>query len=75
MSLSKIFKLMSEHQRFWKDYGKSQWEKIRNHKDMKVVTSREKYGKYVMKLNFKNGYSFSKEIFAVEIKTEKPRSR
>ena len=42
---------------------------------MKVVTSREKYGKYVMKLNFKNGYSFSKEIFAVEIKTEKPRSR
>ena len=45
-------------------------ENIRNHNDMKLVT-REKYAKYVMKLNFKNGYSFSKEFFDVEMaKTE-----
>ena len=28
---------------------------IRNHKDMKLVTRREKYVKYVMKSNFKDG--------------------
>ena len=44
---------------------------IRNHKHIELVTSREKYGKYLMKLNFKEGYPFSKELFAVEIgKTE-----
>ena len=46
-------------------------ENIRNHKDMKLVTSQEKNTKYVMKLNFKTGYPFSKELFDVEIlKTE-----
>ena len=38
---------------------------------MKLVTSRDKYGKYVMKPNFKDGYPFTKELFAVEMeKTE-----
>ena len=51
-------------------------ENISNHNNMKLVT-REKYAKYVMKLDFKNGYSFSKEFFDVEmvktvIKTNKP---
>ena len=51
-------------------FGKTM-ESIRNHKDMKLVTSREKYDKYVMKPNFKDGYPFSKELFAVEMgKTE-----
>ena len=44
---------------------------IRNHKDMKLVTSQKEYAKYVMKPIFKVGYPFSKELFAVEIgKTE-----
>ena len=30
-------------------------DNIRNHKDMKLVTSQEKYVKYVMKPNFKEG--------------------
>ena len=52
-------------------------EKIRNRKDMKLVTSQEKYAKYVMKPNFKDGCPFSKEFFAVEkgktkIKMNKP---
>ena len=38
---------------------------------MKLVTSQEKYAKYVMKPNFKNGHSFSKYLLALEIgKTE-----
>ena len=38
---------------------------------MKLVTSREKYAKYVLKPIFKDGYQFSKEWFAVEMgKTE-----
>ena len=46
-------------------------ENIRNHKNMKLMASQEKYPKYVMKPNFKDGYPFSKEFFAVEIgKTE-----
>ena len=40
---------------------------IRNHKDMKLVTNEQKYQKYVMKPNFKDGYPFSKELFAVEL--------
>ena len=36
-------------------FGKTM-ENIRNHKDMKLVTSREKYAKYVMKPNFKDGH-------------------
>ena len=51
-------------------FGKTM-ENISNHKDMKLVTSREKYAKYVMKPNFKDGHSFSKELFAMEMrKTE-----
>ena len=42
-------------------------ENIRNHKDMKLVTSDKKYLKYVMKPNFKDGHPFSKHLFAVEI--------
>ena len=38
---------------------------------MKLVTSKQKYQKYVMKPNFKNGYPFSKDLFVVEMgKTE-----
>ena len=42
-------------------------ENIRKHKDMKLVTSYEKYLKYVMKPNFKDGHPFSKHLFAVEM--------
>ena len=60
-----FFKLMSDSV-----FGKTM-ENIRNHKDMKLVTSHKKYAKYVMKPNFKDGYPFSKELFAVEMgKTE-----
>ena len=46
-------------------------EEIGNHKDMKLVTSREKYTNYVMKPNLKDGYPFSKELFVIEMeKTE-----
>ena len=46
-------------------------ENIRNHKDMKLVTSQEKYIKYVMKSSFNGRYPFLKELFAVEmVKTE-----
>lgn len=34
---------------------------------MKIVKSREKYAKYVMKPNFIDGYTFSKELFAVHM--------
>ena len=40
-------------------------ENIRNHKDMKLVTSDKKYLKYVMKPNFKDGHPFSKHLFAM----------
>ena len=51
-------------------FGKAM-ENIRNHKHMKLVTSKEKYTKYVMKPNFKDGHSFSRYLFAVEMgKTE-----
>ena len=42
-------------------------ENIRNHKDMKLLTNEQKYQKYVMKPNFKDGYPFSKELLAVEM--------
>ena len=42
-------------------------ENIRNHKDMKLVTSDKKYLKYVMKPNFKDGFPFSKHLFPVEM--------
>ena len=50
-------------------FGKTM-ESIRSHKDMKLVTSDKKYS-YVMKPNFKDGFSFSKHLLAVEMgKTE-----
>ena len=48
-------------------FGKTM-QNIRNHKDMKLVTSKQKYEKYVMKPNFKDGRPFSNDLFAVEIK-------
>ena len=42
-------------------------ENIWNQKDMKLVTSNEKYLKYVMKPNFKDGHPFSKHLFTVEM--------
>ena len=60
-----FFKLMNNSV-----FGKTM-ENIRNHNDMKHVTSLEKYAKYVMKPNFKDGYPFSRELLAVEMgKTE-----
>ena len=51
-------------------FGKTM-ENIRNHKDMKLVTSDKKYLKYVMKPNFNDGHPFSNFLFAVEMgKTE-----
>ena len=51
-------------------FGKTM-ENIRNHKDMKLVTSDKRYLKYIMKPNFKDGHPFSKHLFAVEMgKTE-----
>ena len=56
-----FFKLMNNSV-----FGKTM-ENIRNHKDMKLVTSDKKYLKYVMKPNFKDGHPFSKHLFVVEI--------
>ena len=65
-----FFKLMKN-----RVFGKTM-ENIRNHKDMKLVTSEQKYLKYVMKPNFKDGHTFSKELFAVEMgKTEITRNK
>ena len=45
--------------------------KIKNYKDMKLVTKEKKYLKYVMKPNFKDAFPFFKDLFAVEMgKTE-----
>ena len=43
-------------------FGKTM-ENITNHKDTKLVTSREKY----VKPNFKDGIPFLKELFVVEM--------
>lgn len=44
---------------------------IRYHKEMKLVTSQEKYTKYMMKPKFKDGYPFFEDLFTVEMrKTE-----
>ena len=60
-----FFKLMNNS-----FFGKTM-ENIKNHKDMKLVTREQKYQKYVMKPNFKDGYPFSKYLFAMEMgKTE-----
>ena len=59
-----FFKLMNNSV-----FGKTM-ENIRNHKDMKLVTSDKKYLKYVMKPNL-DGHPFSKHLFSVEMgKTE-----
>ena len=47
-----FFKLMNNSV-----FGKTM-ENIRNHKDMKLVTSDKKYLKYVMKPTFKDGFHF-----------------
>ena len=60
-----FFKLMNNSV-----FGKTM-ENIRNHNNMKLVTSDNKYLKHVMKPNFKGGHPFSKHLFAVEMgKTE-----
>ena len=56
-----FFKLMNNSV-----FGKTM-KNIRNHRDMKLVTSDKKYLKYVMKPNFKDEYLFSKYLFAVEM--------
>ena len=56
-----FFKLMNNSV-----FGKTM-ENIRNHMDIKLVTSNKKYLKYVMKPNFKDGFPFSKHLFAVEM--------
>lgn len=63
--LKRLFKTMNK-----RVFGKNMLN-IRNHEDIMLVTSLDKYGKYVMKQNFKDGYLVLKELFAVEIrKTE-----
>ena len=62
-----FFKLMNNSV-----FGKTM-ENIRNHKDVKLVTSEQKYLKYVMKPNFKDGQTFSKELFAVEMEKQRLR--
>ena len=56
-----FFKLMNNSV-----FGKTM-ENIRDHKDMKLVTSDKKYQKYVMKPNFKDGHPFSKHLFAAKM--------
>ena len=56
-----FFKLMNSSV-----FGKTM-ENIRNHRDMKLVTSVRKYLKYVMKPNFNDGHQFSKRLFAMEM--------
>ena len=60
-----FFKLMNNSV-----FGKTM-ENIRNHKGVKLVTSEQKYLKYVMKPNFKDGQTFSKELFAVEMEKQR----
>ena len=47
-------------------FGKAT-ENIGNLKNIKLVKSREKHSRYVMTANFKDGYPFLKELFAVEV--------
>ena len=61
-----FFKLMNNNV-----FGKTM-ENIRNHKDMKLVTSDKKYLKYVMKPNFKDGHLFAVEMGKTEITMNKP---
>lgn len=51
-------------------FGKTM-ENIRSHRDMKLVTSEQKYKKYVMKPNFKDSMRFSEHLMGIEMgKTE-----
>ena len=60
-----FFKLMNNSV-----FGKTM-ENIRTHRNMKLVTNDKKYLKYVMKPNIKDGFPFSKHLFAIEMgKTE-----
>ena len=60
-----FFKLMNNSV-----FGKTM-ENIRNHKNIKLVTSEKKYKKYVLKPNFKDSRAFSKHLLAMEMgKTE-----
>ena len=60
-----FFKLMNNSV-----FGKTM-ENIRNHKNMKLVTNDKKYFKYVMKPHFRDGFSSSKHLSAVQAgKTE-----
>ena len=60
-----FFKLMNNSV-----FGKAM-ENIRNHKNIKLVTSEKKYKKYVLKPNFKDSRAFSKHLLAMEMgKTE-----
>ena len=52
-----FFKLMNNSV-----FGKTV-KNIRSNREMKLATSREKYAKYVMKSNLKDGYPFFKEFF------------
>ena len=47
-------------------FGKTM-EHIRNHKNIKLVTSDKKYLRYIMKPNFKDGFPFSKHPFVMEM--------
>ena len=42
-------------------------ENIRNYKNMKMVTVREKYAKYMMEANFRDCQPFLEELFAGEM--------
>ena len=64
-----FFKLMNNSV-----FGKTM-ENIRNHKDMKLVTSDKKYLKYVVKPNYKDGFPFSKHLFAVEMGKREKKSQ
>ena len=64
-----VFKLMNN------SVFRKAMENIRNHKDMKLVTSLEKYAKYVMKPNFKDGHPFSKETLMYEFHYEYMRPK
>merc|ERR1711911_27838 len=47
-------------------FGKTM-ENVRNHKDIKLVTNENSYGKLVMKPNFKSGIRFSDNLMGCEM--------
>ena len=42
-------------------------ENLRNHKDIKLVTNKEKYHNYVMRPNFKSSICFSNNLMGIEV--------